>query len=60
MTARSLTVPAGLARHMFRQHLDLAGYTYSEEQTVRESVFRVEATDVQWVELTEYAEKVKV
>lgn len=60
MTPRSLTVKAGLARWQVRQHLQLSGYVFTEEQTVRESVFTVEATDVQWREINEYAEKVRV
>lgn len=60
MTSRSLTVKAGLARWQVRQHLQLNGYVFTETYQLEESVFTVEATDVQWREINEYAEQVKV
>jgi hypothetical protein len=57
MTERTFTVPGWLARYQVKQHLDLFGIEYSEDRRDRESVFTVEATDEQWVEINRAVEQ---
>lgn len=56
---RSLTVRGALAGFQVKQHLELHGISFTEDQRARESTFTVEATDAQWAVLNEYAEKVQ-
>ena len=56
---RTFTVRYGLPRYQVRQHLELSGIDFTEDKRTLESVFTVSVTDLQWLEINEYAEKVK-
>ena len=59
VTERTFTVRYGLPRYQVRQHLVLHGIDFTEDKRDRDSVFTVSVTDLQWLEINEYAVEVK-